>query len=108
MSVWTSLSLKVPGNRGSYLVGPCSTVGDFGGCAATGTTGTPGYLASRKDFQNTVRAGPEMSTLVRMRMTRGALGLDCFERELESFCGDEEVGTSRYAEREDGRWGKFL
>ena len=77
---------------------------DFGAYASTGTTGTPGYLALRKDVQDVVRAGPEMSTLVRMRMTRGALGFDCFERRLESFCGVEEVGISRYAEREVGRW----
>ena len=86
-------------------------MGNFGAYASTGTAGTPGYLASRKDVQNAVRTGPEMSTLVRMRMTRGALGFDCFERELESFCGDEEgehrgmqKGKMGYGEADNGSW----
>lgn len=57
----------------------------------------------RNDIQDAVRAGPEMSTLVKTRMTRGTLDFeDCFERGLGSFC--EEVEMLRYPESEGGRW----
>lgn len=75
---------------------------DFGAYASTGTTGTSGQLALRKDVQDAVRAGPEMSTLVRTMMMRGDLVFeDCFER--GSSCRDEGVGILRRAESEAGR-----